>query len=91
MSVKLKNFEQFEEYLTNVRDFTYRHCEAYWTDDHVYVVKDYGTVLLRQKPGRILYFDNTKYSSTTSKIQSTIKRVFGIKGMDERKVYDENN
>lgn len=87
---KCRNYDEFVNALTNVRNFKYRHCEAYWTDDYVYVVQDYGTVLLRQKPGKILYFDYELHSSTTSKIQNTIIKVFGIdrNKVKERKIYE---
>lgn len=42
-------------------------------EDGVYTILSYGTVILKRKNGKTLTFNETKYSSTTSKLQNLIR------------------
>ena len=42
-------------------------------ENGVYTILSYGTVILKRKNGKTLTFNETKYSSTTSKLQNLIR------------------
>lgn len=42
-------------------------------EDGAYTILSYGTVILRRKNGKTISFNETKYSSTTSKLQNLIR------------------
>ena len=42
-------------------------------ENDVYTILSYGTVILKRKNGKTLTFNETKYSSTTSKLQNLVR------------------
>jgi hypothetical protein len=55
-----------------------------------YVVYSYGTLILRVAGGRVVYFDDRRYSKTTSRHQSLIRQAFpeATGGYTARVVYE---
>ena len=46
---------------------------AFIDEDGTYTILSYGTVILKRKNGKTISFNETKYSSTTSKLQNLIR------------------
>lgn len=83
----VRNKEGLIRALSEYKDFTYGgHVEATLIGD-TYAIKDYGeTILVIKRDRSILYFDNSFYSVTTSRVQNLLKEVFNIVA-PERKAY----
>lgn len=60
---------------------------AKFEDDGSYCVYSYDTLIFKKKTNGTIYFDNRKYSVTTSKLQGNISYAFGLSEYKERKVY----
>lgn len=58
-------------------------CLGYFFTGHGYVIRSYNTVIyyepLEQHDGVTVYFNDKKYSHTTSKQQNMIKSIKGLK------------
>lgn len=74
--------------LYNKQDFKYGgHLGAHTFGDGYYHVVDYNTLLLvLDKDNKVVYFDNSFYSVTTTKTQNLLKEVFSIDA-PKRKLY----
>ena len=86
--ITIRNKEGLFNALYNKRDFKYsEHLGAYTFGDGYYHVVDYSTLLLvLDKDNRVVYFDNSFYSVTTTRIQNLLKEVFDLVAT-ERKLY----
>lgn len=62
-------------------------AHAIFDDDGSYCVYSYSTLIFKEKTNGTIYFDNRKYSVTTSKLQGNIRNAFGLSDCNERKVY----
>jgi hypothetical protein len=83
----VRNKEGLIKALWGYEEFTYGgHVEATLICD-TYTIKDYGKTILVIKKGRdILYFDNSFYSVTTTRLQNLLKGMFNI-SVPKRKAY----
>lgn len=83
----VRNKEGLIEALLRYTEFTYGgHVEARLYGE-TYVITDYSaTILVIKRDGSKLYFDNSFYSNTTSKLQNLLKEVFNLVA-PERKAY----
>lgn len=86
--ITIRNRQGLIEALNNKQAFNYgNHLRAGLTGDSSYQVADYSTLLLViDKDNKIVYFDNSFYSVTTSRTQNLLKGVFNIVA-PERKAY----
>lgn len=82
-----RNKEGLIEALWGYKEFTYGgHVEARLYGE-TYVITDYNvTILVIKRDRSVLYFDNSFYSNTTSKLQNLLKEVFNFVA-PERKAY----
>lgn len=72
-------YKEMSYMLEDKKEFRGSSVIAEW-DQKEYIIKSYSTVIFRtNKQNNIIYFDGQKYSSTTSKIQNIIRKVFNIK------------
>ena len=83
----VRNREGLNKALWGYKEFTYGgHVEARLYGE-TYVITDYNVTILVIKTDRsVLYFDNTFYSITTSRLQNLLKEVFNFTA-PERKAY----
>ena len=83
----IRNKEGLIKALCEYKEFTYGgHVEARLYGE-TYVITDYNTTILVIKRDRsVLYFDNSFYSKTTSKLQNLLKEVFNFIAI-RRKAY----
>ena len=83
----VRNKEGLIEALYEYKEFTYGgHVKARLYGE-TYVITDYlTTILVIKRDGSKLYFDNSFYSNTTSKLQNILKEVFNLVA-PERKAY----
>lgn len=86
--ITIRNKEGLFNALNNKQDFKYGgYLVAYTRGDGSYHVVDYNTLLLvLDKDNRVVYFDNSFYSVTTTKTQNLLKEVFSIDA-PKRKLY----
>ncbi|WXG60249.1 hypothetical protein VB002_00610 [Campylobacter concisus] len=86
--ITIRNKEGLFNALNNKQDFKYGgHLVAYTRGDGSYHVVDYSALLLvLDKDNRVVYFDNSFYSVTTTKTQNLLKEVFCIDA-PKRKLY----
>lgn len=77
--------------LYNKQDFKYGgHLKTFTIGDNNYHIIDYNTLLLvLDKDNRVVYFDNSFYSVTTTRTQNLLKEVFCIDA-PKRKIYLNN-
>lgn len=72
-------YEEMEALLESKKEFAGNSVTARW-EDKEYVIKSYDTVIFRtDKKDSIIYFDGRKHSTTTSRIQNMIRKIFDIK------------
>ena len=72
-------YEEMDYMLENKKEFRGSSVTAEWNKKE-YIIKSYSTIIFKtNKQNNIIYFDGQKYSSTTSKIQNIIRKVFNIK------------
>ena len=85
--ITIRNKEGLIKALWGYKEFTYGgHVEARLYGE-TYVITDYNVTLLVIKRDRsVLYFDNSFYSKTTSKLQNLLKEVFNFIAI-RRKAY----
>jgi hypothetical protein len=85
--ITIRNKEGLIEALWGYKEFTYGgHVEARLYGE-TYVITDYNvTILVIKRDRSVLYFDNSFYSNTTSKLQNLLKEVFNFVA-PERKAY----
>lgn len=83
----VRNKEGLIKALWGYKEFIYGgHVEARLYGE-TYVITDYNvTILVIKKDRSVLYFDNSFYSKTTSKLQNLLKEVFNFVA-PERKAY----
>lgn len=86
--ITIRNKEGLFNALNNKQDFKYGgHLVAYTRGDGSYHVVDYSALLLvLDKDNRVVYFDNSFYSVTTTKLQNLLKTIFTI-NTPKRKLY----
>lgn len=86
--ITIRNKEGLFNALNNKQDFKYGgHLVAYTRGDDSYHVVDYSILLLvLDKDNRVVYFDNSFYSVTTTKTQNLLKTIFTI-NTPKRKLY----
>lgn len=85
--ITIRNKEGLIKALLGYTEFTYgEHVEARLYRE-TYVITDYNvTILVIKRDRSVLYFDNSFYSNTTSKLQNLLKEVFNFVA-PERKAY----
>lgn len=68
---------EVESYLRSYKPFKSGSCLGY-TDNNHYVVMSYATVIAKvdMTTNDLIYFDDKKYSTTTSFIQNLVTKVF---------------
>lgn len=66
--------DQMKDYILNKQSFMGSSVRAVRNNDD-YCIYSYDTLIYRESDN---YFDNSKYSSTTSKIQNMIIDCFGL-------------
>ena len=74
----------------NLEDFEGNSVRGMWTDNRTrYVVLSYTTIILEcNRHGEPVYFDNSYYSRTTSRLQGIIRRAIpALHDCTERRVY----
>ncbi|OUT06716.1 hypothetical protein [Campylobacter concisus] len=83
----VRNKEGLIKALWGYKEFTYGgHVEARLYGE-TYVITDYSvTILVIKRDRSVLYFDNSFYSKTTSKLQNLLKEVFNFIAI-RRKAY----
>lgn len=83
----VRNKEGLIKALCEYKEFTYGgHVEARLYGE-TYVITDYNvTILVIKRDRSVLYFDNSFYSKTTSKLQNLLKEVFNFIAI-RRKAY----
>lgn len=83
----VRNKEGLIKALWGYKEFTYGgHVEARLYEE-TYVITDYSvTILVIKRDRSVLYFDNSFYSKTTSKLQNLLKEVFNFIAL-RRKAY----
>ena len=83
----VRNREGLIKALWGYTEFTYGgHVEARLYGE-TYVITDYNvTILVIKRDRSVLYFDNSFYSKTTSKLQNLLKEVFNFIAL-RRKAY----
>lgn len=83
----VRNREGLIKALWSYKEFTYGgHVEARLYGE-TYVITDYNvTILVIKRDRSVLYFDNSFYSKTTSKLQNLLKEVFNFIAI-RRKAY----
>lgn len=83
----VRNKEGLIKALWGYKEFTYGgHVEARLYGE-TYVITDYSvTILVIKRDRSVLYFDNSFYSKTTSKLQNLLKEVFNFIAL-RRKAY----
>lgn len=86
--ITIRNKEGLTKALNNKQEFKYgNHLSALIIGDNNYHIMDYNTLLLvLDKDNRVVYFDNSFYSVTTTKTQNLLKEVFSIDA-PKRKLY----
>lgn len=67
-----------ENYLASKTPFMASNIFACYDNEDNYTVYSYQTIILKVYTSGKIYFDNKFYSSTTSKLQNKIKRVFKL-------------
>lgn len=85
--ITIRNKEGLIKALREYKEFTYGgHVEARLYGE-TYVITDYlVTILVIKRDRSVLYFDNSFYSVTTSRLQKLLKEVFNFVA-PERKAY----
>lgn len=68
---------EVESYLRKYNPFKSGSCFGY-SDDKMYIVISYATVIAKvdMTTNDLIYFDDKKYSTTTSFIQNLVAKVF---------------
>lgn len=86
------NYREIEKYLERFKPFKGNSAYAIFKDPY-YIVYSYKTEILKYdtEDRKVVYFDDKKYSSTTSRLQNLIKKIFWYelekyKPMNESKV-----
>lgn len=85
--ITIRNKEGLIKALCEYKEFTYgKHVKARLYGE-TYVITDYNvTILVIKRDRSVLYFDNSFYSKTTSKLQNLLKEVFNFIAI-RRKAY----
>lgn len=83
------NLKQVRQAIENRQAFKTNNIEAFYRKEALnnvqrYVIKSYDTEIYNDLTG----LDNTKYSHTTSKLQSMIREAFNIPLVKESKNFD---
>ena len=83
----VKNREGLNKALWGYKEFTYGgHVETRLYGE-TYIIKDYGkNILVIKRDRSVLYFDNSFYSVTTSRLQNLLKEIFNFEA-SEHKAY----
>lgn len=74
----------------NLEDFEGNSVRGMWVDNRTrYVVLSYATIILEcNRHGEPVYFDNHRYSQTTSRLQGMLREVFpSLRRCIDRGVY----
>lgn len=81
----IRNKERLIKALWGYKEFTYgKHVEARLYGE-TYVITDYSVTILVMKRDRgVLYFDNSFYSVTTSRLQNLLKEIFNFVAPERR-------
>lgn len=87
------NYSDMAQKIANRETFEGNSASGYRYRDGRYRVYSYATPILSLDPtGRIVFFDNRRYSQTTSRLQSIIRRAYplatGAYDPNDRVVYD---
>ena len=72
------NYTQIERALIARDNFKGNSCFGVWIGS-TYTVTSYNTVIATIDGDGALYFNTTKYSNTTSRLQNLIRKSWGIK------------
>ena len=72
------NYKQIEKAIIARENFRGNSCFGMWVGGD-YKIASYNTLIAEIKADGELYFNDRKYSVTTSKLQNIIRRAWGIK------------
>lgn len=76
--MKKATYREIPALLEQRKPFDGNSCHAF-KYDNCYEVWSYYTLILKEVDGEVMYFDSDHYSSTTSKLQNILRRVFNLK------------
>ena len=99
--MRISNYAEIRQHLARRNPFAHGSCHAEHRASfvsnptgkrypNVYDVYSYSTRILIIEDGTVVYFDNRRYSQTTSRLQSLIREAFpdATGGHSDRVVYD---